>query len=217
MRLILTGILFLSLAAVGDSKPITFIHQGSGSGSLNGVAFAITPFVITALGDTSNRVDFGSSIFAITHHSARIELVGIGIFDLSTMTRSWVAQQIQRVGLERATGSGADLVDGPDNTTFAEFASWDMTTSIGPSYGSVSTVRWGSPFSEVNTSGGVLVFSDGTHAGAFTAIVTPEPSSLCLCIGSIVLLGIRRRKSFALFRDSSSSFSNSNVQNVTSP
>ena len=45
------------------AAPITFIHEGIGSGTLNDVPFPSTSFIITADGDTANRG--GGNIYII--------------------------------------------------------------------------------------------------------------------------------------------------------
>ena len=47
--------LTLGLASQAPAAPITFTHEGSGSGTLNGVPFGVSDFVITAVGDNDGR------------------------------------------------------------------------------------------------------------------------------------------------------------------
>jgi hypothetical protein len=168
---LVAGLIGLAASAVSAS-PITMIHDGSGSGTIDGVSFT--------------SVNFGSGWF-IDHTSASINIAGVGTFDFITPTRTFVNNNIPLVGFSRAGISGSDLFNGPGN---AEFASWDMTTSIGPLSGGGNLIQWGSE--DVMTSGGVLFFADGFTDAQFTAIV-PAPASLAL-IGLAGITATRRRR-----------------------
>jgi hypothetical protein len=82
------SVLFL-LPASGEASPITFTHQGSGSGTLNGVAFEPSSFVITATGDTSTVADLGL-VYLAEHTSASISITGVGSVDFVTPTATFV-------------------------------------------------------------------------------------------------------------------------------
>jgi hypothetical protein len=181
---LVAGLIGLAASAVSAS-PITMIHDGSGSGTIDGVSFT-SVFTITTTGNTDDRVNFGSGWF-IDHTSASINIAGVGTFDFITPTRTFVNNNIPLVGFSRAGISGSDLFNGPGN---AEFASWDMTTSIGPLSGGGNLIQWGSE--DVMTSGGVLFFADGFTDAQFTAIV-PAPASLAL-IGLAGITATRRRR-----------------------
>ena len=49
-------ILITGLAVKANATPITFTHQGTGSGTLGGTSFSNAAFTITDVGDTGNRV-----------------------------------------------------------------------------------------------------------------------------------------------------------------
>ena len=68
--------------APASASPVTFIHSGSGSGSLEGVPFGVSAFTITASGDTSDRTNLWPGIFSITHDTATIAIDGLGHLDL---------------------------------------------------------------------------------------------------------------------------------------
>jgi len=176
---------------------ITFTHESNGSGSINGIAFTDTNFVITAVGHTENRqLREVTSTWFIDHDLASIDISGVGTFDFVTNTRTFVSNSISLVGFSHAGESGADLLSGPRND--AAFSTWDMLTSIGPVSGFAILAQW--EVSEVVTTGGVLVFNAGGSGGppvTFTAVVSevPVPAAVWLfCSGIIGLIGIARRK-----------------------
>jgi len=166
--------------------PITFIHEGGGgAGTIGNFFFEPTGFVITATGDTDDRTSFGNG-FSIVHLTASIAIDGVGTFDFITGTRTFVNNSLSLVGFSRA--SGTDLFDGPTN---ADFAAWDMLSSIGPIPGTGELLQW--QLSPINTSGGVLVFNDERSTEAsFTAIVgTPVPVPGSIVLVMLGLVGMR--------------------------
>jgi hypothetical protein len=182
------SLIALALAtATASASPITMIHEGSGSGTINGVAFsgAIT---ITAFADTDNRTNLGSTAFYMNHDAVTIELEGAGTYQLITPTRTFVSNVLNLIGFSRAGRSGLDIFNGPNNDAFA---TWDMTTSIGPIDGT------GNIFStvgrELETDAGTLTFNSSNTASRFTAVVVPAPAGAAILALAGVTATRRRR------------------------
>lgn len=157
-----------------SASPITFLHEGIASGTLDGTAFS-GAFAITAFGDTENRrelaTEWGQYGWDLVHTAAFVEIAGLGSFQFLIATRTFVNWDNPSVGFSRALD--ADLFDGPTN---AAFASWDMDSSIGPVNGSGILIQWTAPFDEVLTTGGVLAFDFDEEVNTrFTATVVPAP------------------------------------------
>ena len=55
---ILVAALFLAFTGSALAVPISFTHTGSGAGTLDGTAFGLSNFVITATGDPDDAVSF---------------------------------------------------------------------------------------------------------------------------------------------------------------
>lgn len=172
--------------SVALAAPIEFEHLGSGSGTIDGVAFSAT-FAITAVGNTNDRQDLGFAFF-IDHTSAEINIDGVGLFSFVSGTRTFVNNSAHSVGFSRAGFGGADLFNGPTN---AAFGSWDMLSSIGPISGGGELLQWG--IEDVVTSGGILFFDDFFTDVRFTATVVPAPASLTLLSITGIALTRRRR------------------------
>lgn len=183
----------LALAGTVHAAPITYVHTGSGSGTLNGVAFgALAPvsFTINATADTDNLISCGAPCLSNDNLTASITIDSLGTFDFITATRFFANGGI--VGFSRAGTNGWDLFNGP------AVASWDMTSSLGPVSGSAQLIQWS--LVPVNTTGGVLVFDNNLQvASTFTATVgsnpVPEPTPLALLGAAVLALSLRRRSS----------------------
>jgi len=178
----IVGVLIFS-AVCSYADIITITHTGVGSGTIGSIAVTDAAFTITDVGDTASRQSYLDG-YSIDDTSASIDISGVGTFDFTTGTRTFVNNTFDEIGFSRAGIDGADLFDGPVNSAFG---TWGMLTSIGPTDGTGSLLQWS--LSPVDTTGGVLAFNDGSSDTVFTASVTvPEPSSLALL--AVGLLGV---------------------------
>ena len=188
------------VAAPSFAVPIEFTHtaaaNGTGNGTLDGIAFGGVGFTITATGDTDDRASFGTGYF-IDHVSASISIPSVGDFTFITPTRTFVNNALELVGFSLAGDSGADLFTGP---TDAAFKAWAMLTPIGPINGDGELLQWTA--ASVVTSGGVLVFDDDFRNAQFRAsvervVVVPEPGMLSLLGLALAVFGWMRRKALS--------------------
>jgi hypothetical protein len=178
---------FALLPSIANAVPITFIHTGVGSGTLNGVPFADADFTITSTGDTNNR-NAPFPAFTIEHSASSIAISEVGIFAFLTPTRTFVNSVITIADFSRGPHS-ADLVYGPSDPAFAV---WDMLRSIGPVTGTGTILQWELD-PPMQTDGGELVFRDSLGASATFQAIVPEPSNCVLAaIGVVVLIAARR-------------------------
>ncbi len=178
-KVALFGAVGLVLAATLHAEPITFIHEGVGAATLDGVGYGVVQFRITGVGDTEDRYTFGAGWW-IGHHQASIWIEGVGTYDFLVPTRSFVNNGVRIVGFSRAGGDGADLFLGPNHDALAE---WDMESGFGPIEGTGSLVQW--ELGDVLTSGGLLVFKEEQTTARFTATI-PAPGALwVMSVGAI--------------------------------
>ena len=168
------ALLFMSASTVhADILEITY--SGSGSGTLNGAPFSNLDFVITAFVDTDDRDSPIAGVFVIEHIVASIQIDSLGTFDFLVPTLHFVNNNIGSVGFSRAGPKPTDLFSGPSD---AAFETWDMLEPIGPISGNDGWLLQWDNFSEVVTTGGVLIFDEETSIPTtFTASqgAIPEP------------------------------------------
>jgi hypothetical protein len=188
----------LAVASTGLAAPITYVHTGIGSGTLDGVGFGAVSFTITATGETENIQSCGGRCLSNDNITAAIQIGALGTFNFISETRYFFnfagdePSDPAIVGFARgrtAPFGGVDLFDGPN------LATWDMATSVGPIVGTANLLLWGF-FGTVQTTGGVLVFNNGSTPSTFTATVgtAPEPATLAL-LGAALAVGLVRRRS----------------------
>ncbi len=168
-----------------NADVLSLMHWGTGSGTLNGVPFPPSPFLITDTVDTANRQGFTGGWF-IDDSTASIEITGVGTFQIQTPTRTFVSNTGQLVGFSRAGVNGNDLFNGPVNPAFS---TWDMLGPIGPFSGTGGLLQW-SLNPQIQTSGGILIFDDRVTDARFQAL--PEPAALALA-GLLAVLSRRHR------------------------
>jgi len=174
-------------ASPASADPITFIHSGSGSGSLAGDPFDVSAFTITALGDTSNRISYGPGIFTLPHDAASIDIDGVGTLTFTEDTLTFVNNGNEVVGFSRP---GSDMFNGPVDPAFA---TWDMLSSIGPISGSGALMQW---WAGMQTDLGLLIFNDDGSMfdystwdipTTFEAIVNAVPLPGAVVLGALGL------------------------------
>ena len=176
------------LSATGaHAELITFTHSGSGSGTLNALIFGQADFIIEATADTNNRESYSSGFF-INHDSVTIWIDGLGTYDITDATRTFVNNNSQLVGFSRAGTGGLDIFNGPNDPAFTV---WEMLTSVGPASGTGTLLQWDDG-GGINTSGGILAFDDGSSPATFTATI-PAPGVMAM-LGVAGFAGRRRRR-----------------------
>ena len=114
-RLFLLTVLLVGAVSVvpAAAVPITYVHTGFGSGTLDGVEFgALAPlaFTITAVGDTDNITSCGALCLSNVNITASIAITGLGSFDFITPTHYFENMVIGVVGLSSGAAATCSTV-----------------------------------------------------------------------------------------------------------
>jgi hypothetical protein len=171
---------------IADDPPITYTEQALASGTLGGHTFTNALVTLTMVGNTGT-VSGGSGFFTNTTGTFTLNVAGIGT---GTFTDSMEVFDNQTFS-PAAAGFGDITAGGSVLDTFnSAFATYDLTTSIGPTSGT----RFINPGLGFNTTLGVFIISSAGDS-TFTASTVPEPSSIFLLgTGLMGLMAMRRSR-----------------------
>jgi len=164
-------------ARQANADGITYTESGTASGTIGAASFTNALVTITFVGDTSNVTSLGPGLFinGVETVTASGSINGVGAF---TFTDS-LAAFVNQFGTSGPTAGISDLTvnDILDTINSSVFATYDLTTAIGP----VTGTSLLNPGSSYGTSDGNLTFSEMSANSTFTATTAvPEPSSLLL-------------------------------------
>ncbi len=184
--LLVLFVVFLNSQSL-ESAPLEYVFEGSGSGTLNGVAFLGRNFVIKAYADTDDIVLSYSGSKYVNHVNAYIDIDGLGSYEITTATRTFINNNSKIAGFSRSGSSGSDLIWlGPIDI----FESWDLVTPILGITCTGELMQWEDHTGIKTNAGDLVLYDSGTIDLQFTAI--PEPCIL-LMFGAGGLALARRR------------------------
>jgi len=187
MRVFLS--MMVAFCVVGSAGPITYVEQGSESGSLGGVSFTNALVTITVTGDTGMVLTpIGSPGLFEDLGTATVSVAGIGTATFTDQMEAFDSQTVDWAGI--SDHSHSDLITLV--TVNPLFASYTLATGIGPVSGS-TMINSAQSFP---TTAGSLILNSVTGNSTFSATV-PEPGSfvsLAIGLGLIFALPPTLRK-----------------------
>ena len=179
--------------AAASAGPITFtVTLANASGSLDGTSFSGQTVTLVLKSDTSTINNLGGGFYQ-DPGTATVNVSGLGTDTFTDSMAADVNQAGEYAGITDKTAF-FDVLDVGN----VAFASYSLSTSIGPLSGGTS----GNSGTAFNTTGGTFEITSPLnvdHPATFTAS-TPEPGTLGLIGAGIGLLLIGRRRGVALGR-----------------
>ncbi|MEZ6192943.1 MAG: hypothetical protein R3C45_16850 [Phycisphaerales bacterium] len=173
----------LSVLFVGraSASPITYIWEGSLSGSLAGNAFTAEPFVLTINTDTANIAPYANGLF-VPNDSVTIDILS------QTLTINSTTITYLNDDFDGITFSNDDLEYDILLMFNPALDGFDLASPFGPLVVSPPDTFVSSAGTPLITSGGNLLIADNANATlTFTAV--PEPASAALlAVGGLVLI-----------------------------
>jgi PEP-CTERM motif len=164
---------------------VTYTIEATASGSLGGIAFTDVTVVLMMNNNTTNVTNSAPGDFGNVG-TATVSVGGGPAVTFTDSIQVFSTQSVTTVGFDDLS-VGDDILD----DFSASFATYDLTTSIGPVVGSSEI----NPESSFATTGGVLVLTtagDATFTGAAPTGVgsaIPEPSSWAMMLIGFAGLG----------------------------
>jgi PEP-CTERM motif len=182
-----------AIVAIGPvlAAPVTYTEQGTGTGSLDGVAFTNASILLTMINDTTDVVSGPTP--------ATVSITGTATVNVNNGPSETFTDPVtvfsRTIGPSHIAGFGGPVGTASIlNTVNPIFATYDLTTSIGPISGFDGSI----PFTFPTSSGDFRIDNAQGRTTIFTAVVSPavpEPSSLTLlgiALASVALLRRRR-------------------------
>ena len=190
-RVLVAAVGLVALALSGSpaaAVPIQVTITATGSGTIGTTPFNGAAFTLHLSGDTAARRTINPNINDIPLTTALIEIAGVGTAAFTVPTRVFVNRSV----FASSSAAGFSLESGNDilNVEGAGFATWDMTTDVGPVFNA-------NPYplnqaQNLPTTLGELDFTAYSNA-TFTADVVPEPAAAAgLSVSALAALVARR-------------------------
>jgi hypothetical protein len=178
---------------VASANSITYTEQAVVSGTIGGAGFSGADITIQWTGDTSNVVDGGFGFFSnqAGANTVSVTISGLGSSSFTDDVYVFSNQGALTAGFGSNTTGGTSILDTVDPV----FASYDLTTAIGP----IANTPFFRSDEFYGTGLGLLNISAVRENSTFTATTdtapVPEPASLTLLgLGLAGMAGRRWRQ-----------------------
>lgn len=182
--LMLSGTAMGAAAPQASAVPITYTEQAMAFGALGSVRFLSGATLLLTMNNDTTNVTREGNIFSN---------IGTATVSINDGLPATFLHPVTVFSNNSGGNSGVGFLDGLDilDTGSAAFATYDLTTPIGPITGSPGI----NALFGYDTSAGGLILS-GAGDPTFTATIgaVPEPGSLTIFVSALVGLGVLLRR-----------------------
>lgn len=200
MQALKVALMLVGVCALGAAGPITFTISGTASGWVDTIDVNVTPNPV-------NEIAFSNQAFTLTFATDTTLITGGTSPGTPLLAGVYGVSLDGQIGtfsgpitlFDAQTSSVVGIVENPADPLMslanAAFASYTMTTSLGPLAVTPTVSQPGHAFP---TSFGWFALTSESNV-TFSAVTTPEPESIILALFGLIALGgrklIMRRKS----------------------
>jgi hypothetical protein len=183
----LFAVVIAIFACTASATSVDYIFSGTASGSVGGNTFSSSAYEITVHGNLENWFlqSWGGSGFWALSNDTSISIDKVGDFSFAAGKSPLLLSDGNVIGLLGSGFYSSALVG-------AGLPGGDFRNSLGPIDETIGLAGWN--LLSLNTTGGRLIFADGSSSGTFQIVAAPLPAGIWLFVSGLGLVGIAKRR-----------------------